>query len=191
MDYPLDVDYIKKRLPYASKEQLKLIRGILDLKPVEPYEYTSIQKRIAMTGQCVRWDQLVGISSYRINLDTDQVVGVIPAILDGIEQFPFRLFNFGIDQQILIDQKLATEKTITTIDLDNDQVATWVINVMQESDIIGYIRIVIDLNQKTIAITPSSGLSDYSPTLPLELSFILIIRRDRNLNNKDDPREWE
>ena len=31
MDYPLDVDYIKKRLPYASKEQLKLIRGILDL----------------------------------------------------------------------------------------------------------------------------------------------------------------
>ena len=91
----------------------------------------------------------------------------------------------------MIDQKLATEKTITTIDLDDDQVATWVINVMQESDIIGYIRIVIDLNQKTIAVTPSSGLSDYSTTLPLELSFILIIRRDRNLNNKDDPREWE
>ena len=144
-----------------------------------------------MTGQCVRWDQLVGVSSYRINLDTDQVVGVIPAILDGIERFPFRLFNFGIDQQILIDQKLATEKTITTIDLDNDQVATWVIDVMYDSNIIGYIRIVIDLNQKTIAVTPSSGLSDYSPTLPLELSFILIIRRDRNLNNKDDPREWE
>ena len=190
MDYPLDVDYIKKRLPYASKEQLKLIRGILDLKPADPYEYTSVQKAIALTGQCIRWDQLVGITSYQIKLDTDQVVGFIPTVLRGIEQFPFQVFSFGIDRQILIDQKLATEKSIVTISLDSDQIATWVINLVKESERIGYIRIVMDFKSKTVAVTPSSSLSDYSTTYPLEMSFILIIRRDRNLN-EDDPREWE